>query len=510
MTITTCMDVDYELVRYVEGAPYGDEVQLSSFVPQNFDFMNFMTSSDNTGYTYSFDESCLCKDRATYTLTINDETIDVNYGETGHIAKTFTACIPVVTFTLRRYVEGVEFGETEIITDFAPQNFNFRDFEESSGNTGYNYYFDDDGLCTSLTNYELSINTDTFDVTRAQNGFRSHTFTQCEENVQFTLRRYVNGRLIGDPFEFTDFAPRSFSFGGSLQLSPDGTTGLTYQFTENGLCTSHATYRITIDGTTVDATAGSPIPYSISNMNCRYFDAEVIRYVDGVEDDNHVSSSIFLPRDEQFLNAAVTLTENAVNVLFDEQGICSASFIYDLKLVLNDNTQFFTVTPGNTFTRSATLCDTVEVHIVRKLDSQDFGDKYDYTGGRIPGEHDFDFSSFRVDQREISQWTFAWNSYSKCPVYDLHLETNEGDSESCTNSAESCTMNCLKLYKAQTVSIHFTSVDEVTISGAASIPIKRSRQLQGGDPIRRQITLGWDHTRKQTTLARGARPVGST
>ncbi|XP_018020338.1 uncharacterized protein LOC108676720 [Hyalella azteca] len=208
---TQCVDVTFTLVRYLGGLEIGNRSVTQDFAPKDFNFINFMESSNDTGYSFSFDESCLCKDRATYTLTINDETIDVNYGQTGHHAKTFTACIPVVTFTLRRYVGGVEYGNEGTITDFAPQNFKFRDFKESSDNTGYTYYFDDDGLCTSLTNYKLSINSDTFDVTRAQDGSRSHTFTQCEENVKFTLRRYVSTRLIGDPIELTDFAPRSNS-----------------------------------------------------------------------------------------------------------------------------------------------------------------------------------------------------------------------------------------------------------------------------------------------------------
>jgi hypothetical protein len=77
----------------------------------------------------------LCKDRATYTLTINDETIDVHYGQTGHLAKTFTACIPFVKFTLRRYVGGFEYGQTETITDFAPQSENDQSLQQAGVRT---------------------------------------------------------------------------------------------------------------------------------------------------------------------------------------------------------------------------------------------------------------------------------------------------------------------------------------------------------------------------------------
>jgi hypothetical protein len=88
-------------------------------------------------------------------------------------------------------------------------------------------------------------------------------------------------------------------------------------------------------------------------------------------------------------------------------------------------------------------------------------------------EQDFDFLSFQVQQRAISEWKFEWNSTTKCTITNIGMETDLRAYQSYSGTSVSGTMNCLKLYKAQTISIKISSVSGVTVSGAKSIPIKR-------------------------------------
>ncbi|XP_018016198.1 uncharacterized protein LOC108672939 [Hyalella azteca] len=96
------------------------------FLPE-FHFENFTEDSDVAGLTVKYEDVGECADLTTYELTFLDQTVAVTRATANRIAYAFTQCVDV-TFTLVRYLGGLEIENRSVTQDFAPKGTYFDQF----------------------------------------------------------------------------------------------------------------------------------------------------------------------------------------------------------------------------------------------------------------------------------------------------------------------------------------------------------------------------------------------